>query len=336
MDKFYRLPQNIMLRTDVKPSSKLVYMAIVDRIGNNGKSWPGVRRISRDCGLGRNTVIRAVEELSQLGLLCIEHQITGKSNHYTVPKMGALSDSDRAQIGCAQNGAGPKMGPPPCPNWDQRCAQNGAITIPIEPDPTTIPTIQDVVVGDVVCVETSKKALKRPKVESGGIQVPAKPGSLNQGQGTAQTCEPTSNPGDMGEALAAAFKTIECPHDPGPAITPPPADPIATMGADIHEIALRWRGGFNLDPLVQVALADLVTKHGEATVREGIAICIEEAVKSTAYLRAVCANGAKRRTDRKLKPEKPAPYEPNLDNLRRIREQEKRGRELLGMPPLRD
>ena len=54
--KFYKLPQDLAARTDLTPSAKLVYAVIADRIGANGKCWPGERSISRDAGMGLMTV----------------------------------------------------------------------------------------------------------------------------------------------------------------------------------------------------------------------------------------------------------------------------------------
>lgn len=38
---FYKLPQDIAARSDLTASAKIVYAVIRDRIGQNGKSWPG-------------------------------------------------------------------------------------------------------------------------------------------------------------------------------------------------------------------------------------------------------------------------------------------------------
>jgi len=50
-DKFYKLPQSITARKDLKASDKIVYAVIVDHLGDNDKCWPGVQTLmSKTCG----------------------------------------------------------------------------------------------------------------------------------------------------------------------------------------------------------------------------------------------------------------------------------------------
>jgi len=71
-NRFWKLPRDLAERTDLSAADKLVFIAIVDRIGGNCVAWPGQRTLARDCGLNVKVVNRAVSRLSGLGLLDIE------------------------------------------------------------------------------------------------------------------------------------------------------------------------------------------------------------------------------------------------------------------------
>lgn len=84
---FYRFEQSLFSRTDLSPTAKMVFLAIRDRIGNNGKCWPGIRRIAADCGLTPPTVMAAIKVLTDetIGLLevtRVEGNPGGKTNIY--------------------------------------------------------------------------------------------------------------------------------------------------------------------------------------------------------------------------------------------------------------
>jgi len=76
-----KIPCDIMQRKDLSSSAKLVYVAIVDRMGTNNQSWPGVRRISLDAGVTTRTVVMAVRQLEKFGLLVVE-KAHGRTNRY--------------------------------------------------------------------------------------------------------------------------------------------------------------------------------------------------------------------------------------------------------------
>jgi DNA-binding MarR family transcriptional regulator len=58
-----------LARTDLTSGAKLVYADIVDRIGHNGRCWPGQRRIACDCGMTPKAANRAIAELHRRGLI---------------------------------------------------------------------------------------------------------------------------------------------------------------------------------------------------------------------------------------------------------------------------
>jgi len=73
----------------LKWSHKIVYAYLRFRQGDNGASWPGLTTIATDLGVAKNTVIKALTELEQMGLIRAEKNPQGgraQSNHYvTVP-----------------------------------------------------------------------------------------------------------------------------------------------------------------------------------------------------------------------------------------------------------
>lgn len=68
--RFVKMPLSIM-SSDLSPAAKLVFAAILNRIGKNSKCWPGQRTIASDCGITLPTVHRCVLELSDRKLIQI-------------------------------------------------------------------------------------------------------------------------------------------------------------------------------------------------------------------------------------------------------------------------
>ena len=54
---------------DLPARSKLVYMYLKDRANKEGQCWPAIQTISRDLGLSRSTVKRALKELERSSFL---------------------------------------------------------------------------------------------------------------------------------------------------------------------------------------------------------------------------------------------------------------------------
>jgi DNA-binding MarR family transcriptional regulator len=87
---FVRVPKPILARRDLTASAKLIYGSLVDRMGNNGRAWPGLRRIAADVGCNPKTALSAVKMLSDSGLI-ETLKSEGRSNSYrlkAVPKIG--------------------------------------------------------------------------------------------------------------------------------------------------------------------------------------------------------------------------------------------------------
>lgn len=113
---FYKLPQDITSRKDLLPSAKILYAVIVDRIGGNGRTWAGHRRLAKDTGMARSTIAAAVDSLQSAGLLIVETRNNGQSNLYSLPPetgpeiMPVLHDGERPNRPENQAGGGRKSG----------------------------------------------------------------------------------------------------------------------------------------------------------------------------------------------------------------------------------
>lgn len=73
------------MRADISSSAKVLLAIIVDHIGNNSRSWPGTRLLSRESGLDRTTVLACIAKLEEVGLLTVERTGNGKRNYYRLP-----------------------------------------------------------------------------------------------------------------------------------------------------------------------------------------------------------------------------------------------------------
>jgi len=71
--KYKKMFDDVIRRTDLTASAKLVYASLADREGNNGYSWPGVRTIAKDVGMSKGAAERGIASLEAKGLLVITH-----------------------------------------------------------------------------------------------------------------------------------------------------------------------------------------------------------------------------------------------------------------------
>ncbi len=69
MSTYARIPHPVLQDRDLRPSSKLVFAAIFDRIGANDTAWPGYRTLAADTGLHTDAIGRAVEQLVAAGFI---------------------------------------------------------------------------------------------------------------------------------------------------------------------------------------------------------------------------------------------------------------------------
>ena len=100
---------DILSRTDLTASAKLIYSVLADRQGGNGDCWPGIRTLAKDAGMSKGAVERAVDALESAGLIQANRGNQGYSNRYTVtvPETGTLPASPtvpETETDCPQNG----------------------------------------------------------------------------------------------------------------------------------------------------------------------------------------------------------------------------------------
>ncbi len=76
------VPHCILESSKLEPSDKLVYQALLDRLGQNDFVWPSQATIARQTALSIRSVRRSVARLTEIGLISCE-VVTGTSNHYT-------------------------------------------------------------------------------------------------------------------------------------------------------------------------------------------------------------------------------------------------------------
>lgn len=56
-------------QSDLSYRARAVYMYLKDRADSKGQCWPGIGIISKELGLSRSTVKRALAELCRVGLI---------------------------------------------------------------------------------------------------------------------------------------------------------------------------------------------------------------------------------------------------------------------------
>ena len=61
-----------LYRSELNHRARAVYMYLKDHADKQGTCWPGIKTISRDLGLSRSTVKRALDDLCGAGLVVKE------------------------------------------------------------------------------------------------------------------------------------------------------------------------------------------------------------------------------------------------------------------------
>jgi hypothetical protein len=97
----YPMPENrrygtifmdILARTDLIASAKLIYIVLGHRIRDNEDCWPGTRCLSKDIGMSRGAVQRGIECLEKAELIAIDRRVNGSTNHYRILKADPKQD----------------------------------------------------------------------------------------------------------------------------------------------------------------------------------------------------------------------------------------------------
>jgi len=90
--RFATLPLEILRDRRIGAAAKLVWMALNDRVGQNGQAWPSSTQLGKDVGLSARTVKRAVLELLKRDPPLLEKvpRGPGRSNAYRVLNPGQI------------------------------------------------------------------------------------------------------------------------------------------------------------------------------------------------------------------------------------------------------
>ena len=70
----------------VKGLTKFVLVRLADRANDKGECWPGMQSVADECGISRRSVLRAIEQLENDGLLIVQrtHWTLKKPNSYRI------------------------------------------------------------------------------------------------------------------------------------------------------------------------------------------------------------------------------------------------------------
>ncbi|WP_333871514.1 helix-turn-helix domain-containing protein [Desulforamulus putei] len=66
---FFMGDNAIFDRQDLSAYEKLVYLYLCRRADSESRAWPSYARIAQDCGISRDTAMRAVAKLVEKGLM---------------------------------------------------------------------------------------------------------------------------------------------------------------------------------------------------------------------------------------------------------------------------
>lgn len=109
----------------VRGTTKLVLLSLADRADENSRAWPSCARVVADTGLDRKTVLKAIKEIIEAGLMIDTGVRIGQGSRVFqlvgVAHREALEPIPKT--GYPKNGTGPKNGMPTYP-------KNGTSTYP--------------------------------------------------------------------------------------------------------------------------------------------------------------------------------------------------------------
>jgi predicted transcriptional regulator len=87
MNQFTTLPNNLIETENIKLQHVLVYLMCKKYMNHQSRmAWPSITTLMRECGIGRNRIVNALNDLEKAGFLHIQHaNIKGQSNQYYFP-----------------------------------------------------------------------------------------------------------------------------------------------------------------------------------------------------------------------------------------------------------
>lgn len=108
----------------LSPHAKLVYCCLVKYAGKKGECFPSIARIKKKTGLARSTVIKAIAELTEKGVVRVtKRESEGSaflSNVYTL--MRHTSPADSAPVRAADDRSRPEI-PETDPTFTSQCEE---------------------------------------------------------------------------------------------------------------------------------------------------------------------------------------------------------------------
>jgi len=96
---YAQISLEIMRRTDISANSKLMYARIAFHIGKNECAWPSRETLSKELGIHLSSVKRALNELSNAGLIQRQQRGHNRTNEYRIVDVAhirATEESDAA------------------------------------------------------------------------------------------------------------------------------------------------------------------------------------------------------------------------------------------------
>lgn len=92
-EPFLMIPKEIFARKDITSGAKIAYAILLDRAGEKGICWPGMRRLSYDCGMSYNAIKRAILSLQAAGVISTKKREPGQSNIYRLIKSASETEA---------------------------------------------------------------------------------------------------------------------------------------------------------------------------------------------------------------------------------------------------
>jgi hypothetical protein len=75
------IPNDILASKEIRPRAKLLYIALLDHLGDNLSVWPSEERLMIKTGQAKNTVIDGLADLEQAGFIAVDNSHKHKSSN---------------------------------------------------------------------------------------------------------------------------------------------------------------------------------------------------------------------------------------------------------------
>lgn len=199
--RYHSLPNDLMQRADLGASTKIVWMALVGHLRDDGTEvWPSTRRLAELTGLNRETVLAAIAALEKADLLEVQRRFGG-SNIYRIlrPSPGLFDRTENPTgrktqpVGKTRRG-GRKTRPEPVGKSDTKYCSTLRSTPPTPPQGGEGAGLSLVTIGE---------RLNTAHVEAIGYPMPPRWRDRLERLGAAAAMFETVTAGDMKLAIAA-------------------------------------------------------------------------------------------------------------------------------------